>query len=114
MSDPVEFIERKLAIVDKVAKESPEKVASARQYATDADEPVYEYDDDYRHPLTGDPLTIILLAEATRKLMELHVPVPCPGEGDLLRLPVCKYCEWEWPCQHIELLAAGWGWEETP
>lgn len=112
MSDPVEFINRKLAMVEKVVKEAPEKVARERQYATVADEPLYEHDDDYRHPLTGDPLTIILLAEATRKLLKMHVPVRCPDEDDLLRLPICNYCQWEWPCQHVELLAAGWGWTE--
>lgn len=72
MSDPVEFIERKLAMVDKEVSENGRQVQKLFQRRSDEDEPLYCIDDDYHHPLTGDPLTIIALAAATRALLELH------------------------------------------
>lgn len=64
------------------------------------------------HIALNDPASVLRRVAAERKLAALHVPVPCPDHDDLLRLPVCKYCEWEWPCQHIELLAEGHGWTD--
>lgn len=73
MSDPVEWIEHKLAQVASVVEDEQRKVERLREYPIALqDEPLYCYGDDYHYPLTGDPLTIIMLAEATRALLELH------------------------------------------
>lgn len=105
----VEFIQRKLAMVDAVAKEAAEKVTRERQYATADDKPLYEFDDDYHHPLTGDPLAIIRLAEATRKLLELHEGEhECPSDPEWYRAYVVD----GELCETVKLLAQGWGWKE--
>lgn len=73
MNDPVEWIGHRLAQIAKVVKDEPRKIERQFEYPTTLEgEPLYCYDDDYYHPLTGDPLTIITLAAATRQLLELH------------------------------------------
>jgi hypothetical protein len=109
VTDPVEFIQRKLAMVDAVVKEVSEKVARERQYATADDEPLYEFDDDAAHFLAGNPLTVILMAEATRKLLELHASEQdCPSGPETYR----TYVVGGEPCETVKLLAFAWGWTE--
>jgi hypothetical protein len=116
--DPVEFIERKLAMVDAVVKEEAVKVEHLAAVATEDDAPLYVYDDDYHHPVLGDALTVIRLAEATRKLLAMHVPGGDKGDDCLgccegmNRYEDLIY-DW-WPCPTIKILARAYGWTEEP
>jgi hypothetical protein len=111
VTGPVEFMLRKLAMVEKVVEEAAVKVARRRRDATVDDEPLFEYDDDYYHPLAGDPLTIILLAEATRKLLELHEGEhECPSGPETY---LAYVLDGEL-CDTVKALATGWGWRDTP
>jgi hypothetical protein len=124
MSDPVEFIQKKLAMVDKVLKEDGWKADKDRVHQNPDDEPIYCVDDDYHHPLVGDALVVIDLAKATRALMELHKQMALADQEPLLYppRPTCNVCaDWEardydgappltWPCPTILALAQGWGW----
>lgn len=115
MSGPVEFIERKLAMVEKVAKEEAWKVDKYRGTQSPDDEPIYCIDDDYHHPLVGDELLVIDLAAATRKILDVH---KANSFGD------CFTCGWSdgyeqvgndpFPCATVKALATGWGWRDTP
>lgn len=103
----MEFVQRKLAMVDAVAKEEAAKVEHLAAVATEDDEPLYVYDDDYWHPVLGDALAIIRLAEATRKLLELHEGEhECPSGPEWYRAYVVD----GELCETVKLLAQGWGW----
>lgn len=115
MTGPVEFMLRKLAMVDKVAKEEAWKVDKIRATQSPDDEPIYCVDDDYYHPLVGDELLVIDLAAATRKLLEVH---KANILGDCY---VCSLTDGyepsvhaEFPCVTVKALATGWGWRDTP